>query len=59
MITLESKNFKVEIHGNDIIVTKKAFNDRYHVTLDINNQLVAKSSLALAMAIRARSEIGF
>lgn len=59
MITLESKNFKVEIRANDVTVIKKAFNERYHVTLDINNQLVAKSSLALSMAMRARREIGF
>lgn len=60
MKTFENAKFKVVVNeDNTIVVTKKAFNERFYARLDENNKLIAKSSLALSMAMRARRELGF
>ena len=58
MRTYENKEFKVTVKENTVEIIKKAFGDRYVCRIE-DGKLRAKSSLALTMGIKAKSQFGF
>lgn len=55
----ENDEMKVEMNGNDGVVTMKKFGDTYSFKIDDNGRTIAYSALGLKRAMKARNAFGF
>lgn len=54
----ENNDYVVEVIGGKVLITKKAFDDRYVCRIE-DGKLRANSSLALAQGMKVRKIFGF